>query len=333
MVRRVSGARGEKWRELKFSLAVGAFLCFFLNGFTQAANNLSGGLIADTTGSPQTPWLPERKGFKTMCKKLGVTGLVIVAALVSLWKLGWLPYIHQEAATLQQSMKDAVPPEKDLAVLEREVKDLAPEINKQSAVVAKNSVELDKMTRALTLSSANLKEREEHLAQVRAAVKNEEVFVTSNGQKISKDKLEAYFAQKFFDYRSIKDVHEAQAGTIETKKQQLAVEEQKLQAMRTKLSEFKNKLELQKIELAKVRATQIQNGSTVDDSQFARVEQMFEDVETKIATQRKQQEMTTGADTDKAIQSTLEAKAKAKKALEAWDSREESNTKVASDKK
>src|ERR1700751_1315845 len=117
MVCGVSSARGEKWSKLKFSLAVGDFLCFFLNGCTQAANNPSGGFIADTTDSPQTPWLTERKGFKTMCKKLGVTGLVIVAALVSLWKLGWLPHIPQEVADVKQQIDDSIPPEKKIAVL------------------------------------------------------------------------------------------------------------------------------------------------------------------------------------------------------------------------
>jgi hypothetical protein len=265
-----------------------------------------------------------------MCKKLGVTGLVIVAALVSLWKLGWLPYIHQEVTDFQQSVKDARPAEKDLAVLDREVSDLKPEINKQSSVVAKKSVELDRMNRALSLSATNLKEREDYLAQVRAAIKNEKEFVGSSGQKVSKDKLETHFAQKFNEFKSCKEVHTAQAETIEHKKQELAAEEARLQAMRVKLTEFKNRLELQRIELAKVRASQMQNSATGDDSQFTRVQKMFDELETKVATEKKQVELTQGADVDNTIQTKLETESKTKKALEEYD---ETFNKVASDKK
>jgi septal ring factor EnvC (AmiA/AmiB activator) len=265
-----------------------------------------------------------------MCKKLGVTGLVIVAALVSLWKLGWLPYIHQEVASIQDSMKAAVPAEKDIGVLERELGDLKPEINKQSSVVAKKSVELDKMNRALSLSATNMKEREEYLTQVRAAIKNDKEFVGTNGQKVSKDKLEIHFAQKFNEYKSCKEVYAAQAETIEHKKQELAAEEQRLQAMRDQLTKFKSRLELQRIELAKVRASQMQNSATGDDSQFTRVEKMFDELETKVATEKKQVELTRGADVDNTIQTKLETESKVKKAIEEYD---EAFNKVASDKK
>jgi hypothetical protein len=266
-----------------------------------------------------------------MCKKLGVTGLVIVAALVSLWKLGWMPYIHQEAIGWQDSIKDSIPPEKKIAVLEQQVKDLGPEMSKQSSVVAKESVAIDNLSKEVTLARANLKEREEYLSQVRAAVKNDKEFVALDGNKVSKEKLEDHFTRKFTEYKTVKQSVEARAELLEQRKQRLVAAEQTLETMRSKRTEMAAKVETLKIELAKLREKQLQNNvTTVDDSQFSKVQKLFDEVETQIATQKKQLEMEKAIDVDNAIQQRVEKTAQTKKAIEEYD---ETFNKVASDKK
>jgi len=266
-----------------------------------------------------------------MCKKLGVTGLVIVAALVSLWKLGWLPYIHQEVADMKQSINDSIPPEKKIAVLDKEVKDLGPEISKQSGVIARESVEIDKLKKEVETAQKNLKDRENYLAEVRAAVKNDKEFVALNGDKVSKEKLEEHFTRKFNEYKTIKASVEARSELLEQRKQRLAAAEQTLETMRSKRTEMAAKVETLKIELAKLREKQLQNNVTVDDSQFARVQKLFDEVDTQIATQKKQLEMEKAIDVDNAIQTKVETQTKTKKAIEEYD--EAFSTKVASDKK
>jgi chromosome segregation ATPase len=265
-----------------------------------------------------------------MCKKLGVTGLVIVAALVSLWKLGWMPYIHQEAKTIQEQINDSIPPEKKIAVLENEIRDLGPEMSKQSGVIAKESVAIDKLTREVAQARTNLKDRENYLADVRAAIKNDKEFVALNGDKVSKDKLEDHFTRKFGEYKTIKQSVEARAELLEQRKQRLATAEQTLETMRSKRTEMAAKVETLKIELAKLREKQLQNNVTVDDSQFAKVQKLFDEVDTQIATQKKQLEMEKAIDVDAAIQQKVEKTTQTKKAIEEYD---ETFNKVASDKK
>ncbi len=263
-----------------------------------------------------------------MCKKLGVTGLVIVAALVSLWKLGWLPYIHQEAKSIQESINDSIPAEKKIALLESEVANLGPEMSKQSGVIAKESVAIDKLTKEVSVARTNLKDREEYLAQVRAAIKNDKEFTSLSNEKISKDKLEDHFTRKFAEYKTIKGSVEARAELLEQRKQRLATAEQTLETMRSKRTEMTAKVETLKIELAKLRDKQLQNNVTVDDSQFSKVQKLFDEVETQIATQKKQLEMDKAIDVDAAIQNKVETQTKTKKAIEEYD---ETFNKVASD--
>lgn len=267
-----------------------------------------------------------------MCKKFGVTGLVIVAALVSLWKLGWMPYVGQEVANFRQTIDDSIPPEKKIKVLESKVKDLTPEMSKQSGVVAKESVEIDKLTKDLALARANLKDREDYLAQVRAAVKNEKEFVGLNGEKVSKEKLEEHFTRKFNEYKTIKQSVDARAELLDQRKQRLATAEQTLETMRSKQQEMKAKVETLKIELARLRERQLQNNVTVDDNQFSQVQKLFEEIDTQIATQKKQLEMEKAIDVDGAIQKKVESETKARKALEEYDE-VFSTTKVVSEKK
>jgi hypothetical protein len=255
-----------------------------------------------------------------MCKKLGVTGLVIVAALVSLWKLGWLPYIHQEVTDMKKSIDDSIPPEKKLSLLEKEVADLGPEMNKQSSVIAKESVAIDKLTREVAQARTNLKDRETYLADVRAAIKNDKEFTSLNNEKIGKDKLEDHFTRKFAEYKTVKQSVDAKAELLESRKQRLAAAEQTLETMRSKRTEMAAKVETLKIELAKLREKQVQNNvTTVDDSQFSRVQKLFDEVETQIATQKKQLEMEKAIDVDNAIQQKVEKTTQTKKAIEEYD--------------
>jgi len=263
-----------------------------------------------------------------MCKKLGVTALVVVAALFTLHKLDLLGYIKSAAKHAREDVSANIPPEMKLKRLKDEVAGLPAELNRQRASIARESSQVDVLKEDIAKAKTNLKEREEKLAVLREALKSDTSFVTLDGDKVSKDKVEQVFTRKFAEFQAAESAVKAKEDLLTRRKEKVEVELGHLRTMESKYKEMQSKVELMEIELAKLRDSQMQNDFSVDDSQFSEVQKLYDDVHLQIATQKKQLEMKTAADVDSAVEKAVEQKVQAKKAVELWDERAGANGKT-----
>lgn len=264
-----------------------------------------------------------------MCKKLGVTALVIVAALFTLHKLDLLGYITSAVKHAREDVNAKISPELKVQRLKDEVAKLPAELNKQRGAIAKESTQIDVLKGDIAKAKSNLKEREEKLTLLREALKSDTAFVTADGDKLPKDKVEAVFTRKFAEFQAAESAVKAKEDLMSRRKDKLDVELNRLHTMESKYKEMKSKVEVMEIELAKLRDAQLQNDDGVDDSQFSEVQKLYDDVNLQIATQKKQLEMKTAADVDAVVEKTVEQKVQAKKAVEQWDERASANGKTA----
>jgi len=264
-----------------------------------------------------------------MCKKLGVTALVLVAALFVLHKLDLDKYGKAWLSHRKADIKDAIPPESKIEVLREQIAELTPELNKQRSKIAKDSTEIDILKEDIAKAKANLKEREEKLTLLRDALKSDSGFVTTEGEKLPKEKVEAVFSRKFAEFQAAEAAVKAKEELLGRRKEKLEVALGHLRTMESKQKEWQSKVELMDIELAKLREAQMQNNLAMDDSKFSDVQKMFDEVNMQIATQKKEIEMKNAADVDEIVNKTIEQKQQAKKAVELWDERGKATEKVS----
>jgi septal ring factor EnvC (AmiA/AmiB activator) len=268
-----------------------------------------------------------------MCKKLGVTALVIVAALFVLHKLDLDKYAKAWLTRTRAELKDQISPEQKIEVLRQQIAELTPELKKQRTAIAKESTQIDVLKEEIAKAKANLKEREEKLALLREALKSDTAFITTDGDRVPKEKLEAVFSHKFAEFQAAEAAVKAKEELLSRRKEKLEVALTHLRTMESKQKEWQSKVELMDIELAKLRESQMQNNLAVDDSKFSEVSQLFDEVNVQIATQKKQLEMERAADVDAAVEKAVEQKAQAKKAVEQWDERANGKTAAKVSKK
>jgi len=257
-----------------------------------------------------------------MCKKLGVTALVMVAALFTLHKLDLLGYVKMYANKAKVQAQESIPPEVKIERLKGEIDNLKPEMNKQRTEIAKESTQIDVLHDEIVKSKANLKDREEKLAMLRDELKkgNGDLLVIQN-ETLSRQKVEAVFTRKFDEFKAAESALKAKEELLERRKEKLDVALVHLKTMESKQKELKSKVELMEIELAKLREAQMQNDLNVDDSKYSDVMKLYDEVNLQIATQKKQLELQRSADTDVVVEKALEQKAQTKKAIELWDER------------
>jgi chromosome segregation ATPase len=260
-----------------------------------------------------------------MCKKLGVTALAIVAALFVLHKLDLLGYVKSAAKHAREDIGANISPEMKVQRLKDEVASLPAELNKQRNAIAKESTQIDVLKDEIAKAKVNLKDREEKLTALRTALKSENDFVTLDGDKLPKEKVEAVFARKFAEFQAAESAVKAKEDLLSHRKEKLDVAIGHLRTMESKYKEMQSKVELMEIELAKLRDAQMQNNFSVDDSRFSDVQKLYDDVNQQISTQKKALQMQTAADVDAAVEKAIDQKVEVKKAVDQWDARVSAN--------
>jgi chromosome segregation ATPase len=261
-----------------------------------------------------------RKGFATMCKKLGVTALVIVAGLFVLHKLDLLGYGNLAWHKLQKATKSSISPEVKIERLRAEIDKMTPDLKKHRSAIASEMVDIAKIKDHLGESKANLAKKEGLLKDLRAELDKGSAFVSiGSGEKLPREKVEASLARQWDTYKTARDSVKSQEELLKAREEALDIAKEKLAKMQETQKEMQTKVEKMELELRKVRLAQQQNNIVVDDSQLATVLSLADEIETQIQKEKTELALQKAADTDAAVQEALDRKAKTETALKEMD--------------
>jgi chromosome segregation ATPase len=254
-----------------------------------------------------------------MFKKLGVTALVIVAALFVLHKLDLDSYLKLAWKRTKADIKQQIPPEVKLDRLRDEIAKLGPEERKARSVIASEMVEVKKLRNQVAETKGNLEKRETALKDLRSELDKGTAFVTLDNQKIPREKIEASIARQWESFKTAKEALKSQEELLKSREEALDVAKAKLDAMQEKRKEMEAKVEKMDVELRKLRLAQTQHDVQIDGSQLEKVTQLFDEINTQIEVAKTDLNLQKGADTDTAVEEALARKAKTDKALKEMD--------------
>jgi chromosome segregation ATPase len=256
-----------------------------------------------------------------MFKKLGIAALVIVAGLFVLQRLDLLPYVKSSLNKAQQDLRQSIPPERKIERLKDELSRLPEETGKYRTLIAREKVAVDRLTREIATSEANLVERETQIKNLRAELRKDEDagFVRIGGERIPRDKVEATLARQWESFKAAKDAVASQKEVLTARKEALEIATQKLDTMLSKKQELEAKIAQLESELRKVRLAQTRHDLQIDDGALSRINKLYEEVETQIAVEKTELEMQKAVFTDSQVEEAMNRKAKADKALKEMD--------------
>jgi chromosome segregation ATPase len=254
-----------------------------------------------------------------MCKKLGVTALVIVAAFFVLHKLDLDSYLKLAWKNGKAGIQQKIPPETKIERLRDEIAKLGPEERKARSVIASEMVQINKLKADIAEANTNLDKKQVMLKDLRAELDKGTTFVTLDNQKIPREKVEASLARKWESFKQAKEAVKSQEELLKSREEALEVAKAKLDAMQEKKKEMEAKVEKLELELRKLRLAQTQHDVAIDDSQLSTVLKLYDEIDTQIKTQQTELSLQKGADTDTAVEEALAKKAKTDKALKEMD--------------
>jgi chromosome segregation ATPase len=242
-----------------------------------------------------------------------------VAAIFVLHKLDLDGYLKSAARKVKADVHQRIPPEVKLQRLQDEIDRLPAEERKVRSTIAAEMVEVKKLQIQVAESRSNLDKREVALKGLKSDLEKGTAFVTLNGEKIAREKVEASLTRQWETFKTAQEALKNQETLLKSREEALEVAKAKLDVMQEKRKEMQAKVENLKLELEKLRLAQTQNNIPVDDSQLASVMKLCDEVSTQIETQKTELALQKGADTDTAVEEALARKARTDKALKEMD--------------
>jgi chromosome segregation ATPase len=259
-----------------------------------------------------------------MCRKLGVTVLVVVAAMFVLHKLDLLGYIKTYIAQAREKVNDSISPETKLARIKGQIKELDGVINQQKSAVCKEKARVEKLNEEIDTAKANLKKTEAELARRREMLKNAKSdFVVIGKEKVAKSDFEASFARLYAEFEADEAALKAKEDLRATRYDRVEQMRQSLATMISKQSQMASRVEKLQLEWDKVCEQKMKNDLPDSDNVVADISKRLDDVEIQIGTGRNMVAMKMADDKSARIDKLLKQEQDSKDALTKWDARTE----------
>jgi len=255
-----------------------------------------------------------------MFKKLGVCALMIVAASFAASTIfGLNGYVKDKMVKMRAEVSGSISPEAKLERLRAEISNLGPDMRKHRSVIATEMVEVKRLKEQVAEAKANLDKKEASIKDVRESLKKGEAFVSIDGTKIPREKVEQNLTKQWESYKNAREAVASQEDLMKSREEALEVAKLKLDAMQEKKKEMEAKVEKLELELRKVRLAQTKHDVPMDDSQLSKVTELYNEVDKQIQKEKTELELEKAAFTDSVVEEAMARKSKADSALKEMD--------------
>jgi chromosome segregation ATPase len=214
---------------------------------------------------------------------LGVIGFVAVAALKG---TKFASYVRNEVDGLREQVEDAIPPEKEIARLRNELKQLDKDVMTVVSHVAKERVEVrnlsDQIAEMTTKQTASKKDLETRAA----AIKGAEGYVTFNGRQRTVEVAKAELETDVNQYAAVQKSLESLEGVLANRTKVRDMLEKQLDELKAQKELLTNAVNTAEAELNALKLAQMQSKYQNDDTRLSKIKADLQALNTKVAVER-----------------------------------------------
>jgi len=249
-----------------------------------------------------------------MCKKFGVTALVIVAALFVLHKLELDVWIKHAIKRTQADIKASIPEEARLDDLRDEIAKIGPEIRKAKTAVAKQIGEINELKDEIASIKTNLDKRETALKDLNAELDKGLTLIPIGSDKLPREKVESHVARQWQSFKLSKEMLQSKEDLLKSREESLEAAKATLEAMQDKKKELEADAQRLDLDVRKLRLAQMQQDVPIDDSRVSSAVKKRDALRKQIEQKKIELSLDKGVDSDNAVADALERKAKTEQA-------------------
>ena len=221
-----------------------------------------------------------------MLKKLIIVGIVGFVAVAAVKGSKFGSYIRSEIDAMKARAEANIPPEREIARLRNEIKQLDQDILTVVGQLAKERVEVAQLKeRAGELAARQSKDKE--LLNARAqAIKNATEFVTFGNRKLSIDSAKSELADGVKRYTANQKSLDAMNTAVVSRERVKETLEKQLETLKNQKGELAASVDALEAELTALKLQQMENKYQTDDTRLGKIKEDIRTLKTKIEVER-----------------------------------------------
>lgn len=209
-----------------------------------------------------------------------VGGLVFgVSNMISMLKVG--------GNRVSEYVNDQVPISAKIELLEQKLKELDPKIEEGKRVVAMQEVRVEKLDRDIQETMAGLDKQWETIIAMRQDLDKGDTQYVYAGETYTKDEVKSDLEKRFGRFKAAKEAAEQQQELLKVRNRVLKANQEALANLQD--SEVKLNIMIEKLRARQetIKAKQIENLQTVDDSPTGDVMKLYEEIDEQLSVQER----------------------------------------------
>ena len=217
-----------------------------------------------------------------MLKKAIFAGVGVALVGTFLFGRDVVSYVGTSAGWIKDSVKGSVPIEFEIERARNMVQDLVPDIRKNMHLIAREEVEVERLSEQITQTASQQEQDKQNLVRLKNDLSTESATFQYAGRSYSRDQVKLDLANRFERFKT-RDL------TLESLREMHAARQRSLDAARQKLegmlaSKRQLEVEVQNLEarLKMVEAAQTTSQHSFDDSRLSRAKYLIADLRSRL---------------------------------------------------
>lgn len=226
----------------------------------------------------------------SMCKKIGITAVAIVAGLIVLNKTSLGSYVGFSWKKAKDSLTKAVPPEIEVERLRHDLTQLDPEIKRARSTLAEEAVSVEMLRDDVVRTQANLKKKLDEILSAKKDVDGATEFVTYNTRKVSINRAKSLLAADWEAYKRAEEGLKSKEKLLEAKEAALGEGHKQLAGMTGLKEQLNAELDQVEAELKTLRLAQVRSNIQIDNTRLTRFKNSMAELKKRIKIETKEME-------------------------------------------
>ena len=214
-------------------------------------------------------------------KVIIVTGVVVLLGVLLLGP-GVISYVRTSAGYVKESVRDAVPMEFEIKRARGEIENLLPEVRKNTYLIAKQEVEVQRLQEQISEAQAGLEKDKSEIMRLNADLRTGQSEYTYGNCSFSSEHVKTDLARRFKRYKTGEGTLASLRQILTARQRSLAAAREKLEGMLAAKRQLKVEVENLEARLQMVAAAKAGSEYQFDDSRLGRVKELISNLRTRL---------------------------------------------------
>ena len=217
-----------------------------------------------------------------MLKKILITGVIVGGVGVAVFGTSALSYVHTAGGYVKDAVTEAVPVDFQIDRARTLIKDLAPEVQKNMHLIAKEEVELQRLDEQIAGLDNRLVKEKNQIFKLKGDLEIQQASYRYGGRNYTVTEVRNDLTNRFERFKTAETTLKSLKDIRDAREKSLAAAREKLEGMLASKRQLQVEVENLQARSQMVAAAKATSNYQFDDSQLGRVKELISDLKTRM---------------------------------------------------